>query len=115
MSIHIGKKIKEIELEENTTFTDALFLLQDILSTDTDASDNNKLTLIINDFSEKMRALKCCKDYSQDSIFILIYSSILLYNDIFNIKIKKKITLQQFIRMLKGCNSNNNIQLTWKR
>jgi Sec7-like guanine-nucleotide exchange factor len=54
-----------------------------------------------------MKSLKCCLDYSQESIFILLYSSILLYNDLFNIKIQKKITLKQFIKMLKGCNSKN--------
>ena len=105
MSIHITQKIKEIELEEHTTFTEALFLLQDIISSDTISSDNNKVIIAMNDFSEKMRSIDCCKEYSQDSIFILLYSSILLYNDLFNIKILKKITLKQFIKMLKGCNS----------
>lgn len=107
MSIHISKKIKETELDENTTFVEALFLLQDILSSDSDSNDNNKAIIVMNDFSEKMKSLKCCLDYSQESIFILLYSSILLYNDIFNIKIKKKITMNQFIKMLKGCNSKN--------
>lgn len=105
MSIHITQKIKEIELEEHTTFTEALFLLQDIISSDTISSDNNKVIIAMNDFSEKMISIDCCKEYSQDSIFILLYSSILLYNDLFNIKIQKKITLKQFIKMLKGCNS----------
>jgi hypothetical protein len=107
MSVHIAKKIKDTELDENTTFVEALFLLQEILSSDTDSNDNTKAIVAMNDFSEKMKSLKCCLDYSQESIFILLYSSILLYNDLFNIKIQKKITLKQFIKMLKGCNSKN--------
>lgn len=105
MSIHITQKIKEIELEKHTKFTEALFLLQDIISSDTISSDNNKVIIAMNDFSEKMKSIDCCKEYSQDAIFILLYSSILIYNDLFNIKIKKKITFNQFIKMLKGCNS----------
>ena len=63
MSIHISKKIKETELDENTTFVEALFLLQDILSSDSDSNDNNKAIIVMNDFSEKMKSLKCCLDY----------------------------------------------------
>ena len=106
MSFHISKKIAEIDLEPNTSFVDALFFLQDIISEDSDSKNNNKLCLIFDNFSQKMKSLECCKDFEQDAIFILLYSSILLYNDIFDIKIKKKITLQQFFKMLKGCNSS---------
>ena len=100
------EKLKEIILDDNIDFVDALFIFQDFLQ-------NNKIldyqiNELLDDYSGKIKRINSCKEYPQDVLFILLYSCIMLYNDLANPNVKKKIKLNGFINMLKGCNINNN-------
>jgi Sec7-like guanine-nucleotide exchange factor len=94
-----------ITLDDNMDFVDALFVLQDYLSEKT-ISDNQNI-FILETFSEKIKKLNKYKEIDQSSLFILLYVSIMLYNDLANPDIKHKIKLNKFINMLRGCNNKN--------
>ena len=97
-------KLEIIELDENIDFADALFILQDFLH------DNNildyQIASILDDYSGKITKINSCKEYSQTELFLLLYSSIMLYNDLANPAIKKKLKLNGYIKMMNGCNNN---------
>lgn len=101
--------LENLKLDENCNFVDTIFIFQDLLY-ENNITNNNKIDEynLINKYSEKIKNLKKYKNFTQESIFILLYSSIMLYNDLCNPTITKKLSLKQFIKMLYKCNSNEN-------
>lgn len=99
-------KIKNIEFNENLNFLDTFFILQNFISEE--HIIDYQLASIFDEFSGKIKKLQSCSKYQQDSLFILLYSSTMTYNDLINPEIKNKIKLNNFIKMLEGCNNNNN-------
>jgi hypothetical protein len=102
-------KLKIIKLDENIDFADALFILQDFLQ-ENEILDY-QITSILDDYSEKIIKINICKEYNNDTLLILLYSSVLLYNDLSNPEIKKKLKLQNFIKMMNGCNNNKDFPM----
>lgn len=104
-------KLKIIELNENIDFADALFILQDFLQ-ENEILDY-QIASILDDYSEKITKINSCKEYNHDVLLILLYSSVMLYNDLSNPEIKKKLKLQNFIKMMNGCNNNKNFPMNF--
>jgi len=103
--------LTNITLEENCDFVDAMFIFQDFISESNILETEINLHDLLNDYSEKIHNLKKYNNFEKDSLFILLYSSIMLYNDLANPYVKNKMKLKQFIKMLNGCNSNNNFPI----
>ena len=104
-------KLKIIELNENIDFADALFILQDFLQ-ENEILDY-QIASILDDYSEKITKINTCKEYNHDVLLILLYSSVMLYNDLANPKIKKKLKLNGYIKMMNGCNNNKDFQINF--
>jgi hypothetical protein len=103
------EKLKLIELNEYIDFVDALFILQDFLQKNEILY--YQITSLLVDYSEKITKINTCKEYNNDTILILLYSSVLLYNDLSNPVIKKKLKLKNFIKMMIGCNNNKDFPI----
>ena len=103
--------LTNITLEENCDFVDAMFIFQDFISESNILETEINLHDLLNDYSEKIHNLKKYNNFEKDSLFILLYLSIMLYNDLANPYVKNKMKLKQFIKMLNGCNSNNNFPI----
>jgi hypothetical protein len=105
------EKLKLIKLNENIDFVDALFILQDFLQ-ENEILDY-QITSLLDDYSEKITKINTCKEYNHDVLLILLYSSVMLYNDLSNPVIKKKLKLKNFIKMMNGCNNNKDFQINF--
>jgi len=103
--------LTNITLEENCDFVCAMFIFQDFISKSNILENKINLYDLLNDYSEKIHKLTKYNNFEKDSLFILLYSSIMLYNDLADPDVKNKMTLKQFIKMLNGCNSNNNFPI----
>ena len=101
--------LQNIILNDNNDFIDALFILQDFLSVNNilDYQINN----ILNIYSEKIKNISKYNNYDIDIIFLLLYSSIMLYNDLANPEVINKIKHNEFVKML---NNINNSQISCK-
>ena len=100
--------LQNIILDDNIDFIDALFILQDFLIS------NNildyQINRILDIYSKKIKNISKYNNYDQDIIFLLLYSSIMLYNDLANPQVINKIKHNEFIKMLENI---NNDQLTF--
>lgn len=103
------EKLKLIELNEYIDFVDALFILQDFLQKNEIL--DYQITSLLVDYSEKITKINTCKEYNNDALLILLYSSVLLYNDLSNPVIKKKLKLKNFIKMMNGCNNKKDFPI----
>jgi Sec7-like guanine-nucleotide exchange factor len=101
----IEDRLKDIKFENNLEFTDALFILQDFITNENII--DYQVQSILDDYSEKIMTLTDCNGYTKESLYILLYSSIMIYYDLVNIEIKNKIKLNSFIRMMAKCNNND--------
>mgnify|MGYP003338990172 FL=1 len=63
---------------------------------------------ILDIWSGKICTLNKYKEYPRDALFMLIYLSIMLYNDLANPEIKNKMNLKKFIKMTDGLLNNTN-------
>ena len=104
MDVSLDEKIKLIKLDENSTFSEALFILQEFLQ-----SYNvfgHQIYNLLDNYSGKIQNLNKYSEYPQDMLFMLLYISIMLYNDLANPKIINKIKLNTFIKMISDINNN---------
>ena len=88
-----------------------MFILQDFLQ-ENEILDY-QIASILDDYSEKITKINSCKEYNHDVLLILLYSSVMLYNDLANPKIKKKLKLNGYIKMMNGCNNNKNFPMNF--
>lgn len=102
----IDDKLRNIELDLDISFTNALSIFQDFISSNKimDFQVYNLLDI----WSAKINKLNKYNKYPHESIFMLLYVTIMLYNDLANPDIKNKIKLKSFIKMTNGLNNNNN-------
>ena len=102
----IDEKLKDIQLDANMSFGESLFILQDFISNN-DIIDFQIYNLL-DIWSGKICLLNKYKEYPRDAIYMLIYVSIMLYNDLANPEIKNKMNLKKFIKMTNGLLNNTN-------
>jgi len=89
--------LQDIMLTDDMNFTDLLFILQEFLFTH-NILDNENI-LILETYSEKIYKLKNFSCYNKDTIFLLLYLSIMLYNDLCDPHIINKIKQNEFIKL----------------
>ena len=102
----IDDKLRNINLDMDISFTGSLFILQDFISSN-DIMDF-QIYNILDIWSGKICTLNKYKEYPRDALFMLIYLSIMLYNDLANPEIKNKMNLKKFIQMTNGLLNNKN-------
>jgi hypothetical protein len=96
MSLHDSLKL--ININSNMTFSQILFSFIDFSKKN--SIIDNKLNNLLDDYSAKIIKLDSYKDYQQDMIFMLLYISIMMYNDLSNPDVKNKIKIEQFTKMV---------------
>ena len=89
--------LQNIMLTDDMNFTDLLFILQEFLFTH-NILDNENI-LMLETYSEKIYKLKNFSCYNKDTIFLLLYLSIMLYNDLCDPRIINKIKQNEFIKL----------------
>ena len=89
----IDDKLRNINLDMDISFTGSLFILQDFISSN-DIMDF-QIYNILDIWSGKICTLNKYKEYPRDALFMLIYLSIMLYNDLANPEIKNKKALDK--------------------
>jgi hypothetical protein len=102
--------LEEITFTDNMDFIDILFILQDFIIMHNIL--DNQISDILNIYSAKIKKLSNYNNYDVNTIFLLLYSSIMLYNDLANPKIIKKIKHNEFIKMFYNINNNQLLKNT---
>jgi hypothetical protein len=97
-------EIQNISFDDNMTFVDTLFVLQNFLFIHNIL--DNHISIILDIYSSKIKKISNYNNYDQDTIFLLLYSSIMLYNDLANAHIINKIKHNEFIKMFDNINNN---------
>jgi Sec7-like guanine-nucleotide exchange factor len=108
-SISLNDMLKSIKLNEECTFSEALLIFMDFIKKN--SVIDYQVNSLLDDFSGKIKLLNKYKDYLQDSLFMLLYLSLMMYNDLSNTNIKNKIKLNEFIKLTTGINNNLNFPI----
>lgn len=103
LELSLNESLKLIILESSMTFSQIILIFIDFINKNNII--DHQLNNLLDDYTEKIIQLETYKIYTPDNIFMLLYISIMIYNDLSNPDIKNKIKLQQFIKMT---NINNN-------
>ena len=94
------------ELNKKHTFVDYVFLIKKY-----NTEQNIDLDYLLQKISKDIQQKRKFINLSSDSIYILLYSSLMLYDELNNKDITKKISKQQFISMLNKCNNGENFNV----
>jgi Sec7-like guanine-nucleotide exchange factor len=108
-SISLNDMLKSIKLKEECTFSEALLIFVDFIKKN--SVIDYQVNSLLDDFSGKIKLLNKYKDYLHDSLFMLLYLSLMMYNDLSNTNIKNKIKLNEFIKLTTGINNNSNFPI----
>jgi hypothetical protein len=96
-----------LKLNKKNNFIDYVFIIKEYTKLNNVNNEIN-LDLLLKKISTNIQSHKHFIDVNIDSIYILLFSSLLLYDDLMDDNITKKMTKNQFCIMLNKCNNGDN-------
>ena len=107
--LFLHERLKLIKLNNNTKFSEALFIFEDFIKYN--YINRDYIPKLLDFYSGKIILLDEYKNYDQSNLFMLLYVSALLYDDLSNPYIKKKMKMKDFIKITNGLNNNSNFPI----